>query len=193
MRNRRKFLAGAFGTGLGLGLGLAVLPLTLPLATPALARYDAPEGFHHQDWFQPTSFDLRKDQEAAKKSGKMLVLLWEQLGCTYCKQMHEIAFQYDEIVDLAKANFHIVQMDMRGGREFIGFDGEKKTEAKIAKANRVTFTPTTQFLGEDAKEAYRMPGYANPPGFKAVYEYVIGKGYAHDTFREWVKKKIAKG
>lgn len=186
MRNRRKFLTGAFGAG----LGLTALPLTLPWVSPALANYDAPHGFHHQDWFQATTFDLRKDQEAAKKSGKMLTLLWEQIGCTYCKQMHEIAFQYDEITDLAKANFYIVQMDMRGGREFIDLGGEKKTEAKIARANRVTFTPTTQFLGPDAKEAYRMPGYANPPVFKAVYEYVIEKGYTRLTFRDWVKEKV---
>ncbi|MDA1089964.1 MAG: thioredoxin family protein [Proteobacteria bacterium] len=189
MQNRRKFLTGAFAAG----LGLAALPLTIPLAAPALARYDAPEGFHHQDWFMPTTFDLRRDQEAAKESGKMLTLLWEQVGCTYCKQMHEVAFQYEEITDLAKANFYIVQMDMRGDREFIDLGGEKNTEAKIARASRVQFTPTTQFFGPDAKEAYRMPGYANPPVFKAVYEYVIEKGYANETFQEWVKKKIAKG
>ncbi len=185
MRNRRKFLAGAFGAG----LGLAAMPMT----TPALARYDAPEGFFRQDWFQPLTFDLRKDREAAKKSGKMLVLQWEQLGCVYCKKMHEIAFQYDEIVDLAKANFHVIQMDMRGEREFTDFNGEKKTEARIARANRVSYTPTTQFFGEDAKEVFRMPGYANPPVFKAVYEHVIEKGYVQDTFRDWVRKKIARG
>jgi thioredoxin-related protein len=185
MRNRRTFLIGAFGAGLGLA--------ALSLATPALARYDAPEGFHHQDWFMPPTFNLRKDLKAATESGKLLVLLWEQIGCLYCKKMHEIAFQFDEIVDLAKANFHFIQMDMRGDREFIDLNGEKKTEAKIARSYRVTFTPTTQFLGPDAKEAYRMPGYADPPVFKLVYEFVIEKGYEQLTFREWALKKFDKG
>jgi len=184
MPNRRTFLTGAYGAGFSLA--------ALPFLSPALANYDAPKGFHHQDWFMPTTFDLRKDQEAAKKAGKMLTLLWEQVGCTYCKQMHEIAFQYEEITDLAKANFYIVQMDMRGDREFIDLEGNKKTEAKIARATRITFTSTTQFHGADAMEAYRMPGYANPPVFKAVYEYVIEKAYTKETFQEWVKKKIAK-
>jgi thioredoxin-related protein len=181
MPNRRKFLAGSFGTGIGLA--------AMSILTPAHARYDAPKGFHHQDWFMPSTFDLRKDQQAAIKSGKMLVLLWEQRGCVYCKQMHEIAFQYEEFVNLAKNNFYVVQMDMRGDRSFVSFTGEKKTEAKIAKDLSVTFTPTTQFLDDTSHEVFRMPGYANPPVFKAVYEYVLEKGYEKDSFRDWVKKK----
>ena len=81
-------------------------------------------------------------------------------------------------------------MDLRGDRMFVDFKGEKKSEAEIAKALRVTFTPTTQFLNDDSKEAFRMPGYADPPIFKAVYEYVIEKGYEKDTFKDWVKKKV---
>ena len=181
MPNRRKFLSGSFGTGIGLA--------AMSILTPAHARYDAPKGFHHQDWFMPSTFDLRKDQQAAIKSGKMLVLLWEQRGCVYCKQMHEIAFQYEEFVNLAKNNFYVVQMDMRGDGSFVSFTGEKKTEAKIAKDLSVTFTPTTQFLDDTSHEVFRMPGYANPPVFKAVYEYVLEKGYEKDSFRDWVKKK----
>ncbi len=186
MPNRRKFLTQAFGAGLGLA-GVPLVSALFPVA--AFANYKAPKGFHHQDWFMSPSFDFRKDLEAANKSGKTLVLLWEQLGCTYCKQMHEVAFQYDEIVNLAKANFHVIQMDMRGDREFMDFSGKKKTEGKVAKANRVTFTPTTQFFDKTGKEVYRMPGYANPPVFKAVYEYVIDKGYKDGGLKDWIKKK----
>ncbi|NQV84084.1 MAG: thioredoxin fold domain-containing protein [Rhodospirillales bacterium] len=187
MPNRRKFLTHAFGAG----LGLAGLPLASPIfLSPAFANYTAPKGFHHQDWFKRSTMDLREDQKAAAKDGKMLVLLWEQRGCTYCKQMHEIAFQYEEIVNLAKANFYVIQMDLRGDRSFVDFKGEKKTEAEISKALSVTFTPTTQFLDNASKEVFRMPGYANPPIFKAVYEFVIEKGYENDSFRDWVKKRV---
>ena len=180
MQNRRKFLTGAFGAGLGFAA------LSFPVV--ARANYDAPKGFHHQDWFMPTTFDLRQDHKAAMDSGKLLVLLWEQEGCTYCNQMHEVAFSYEEIVDVAKANFHIVQMDMRGERPFVDFKGNKSTEGKIAKSMAVTFTPTTQFH-DQAGEVYRMPGYANPPVFKAVYDYVVEKGYKDGSFRDWIKKK----
>ena len=160
MPNRRKFISNA----LGAGLGLASAPLVTTLfPKPALARYKAPNGFHRQDWFMPLTFDFKKDLAAANKDGKMLVLLWEQLGCTYCKQMHEVAFQYEEIVNLAIANFHFIQMDMRGDREFMDFNGKKKAESKIAKATRVTFTPTTQFFD------------AGKGGFFIRYEFVKDK------------------
>lgn len=188
MPNRRQFISSAAIAGLG--LVTAAFVSALPFARPALAGYEPPEGFHHQDWFQTPTFDLRKDLMAANESGKMLVLLWEQKGCEYCKAMHEIAFSYDEITDLAKANFYVVQMDMRGKREFLDFNGNKKTEAAIAKASRVTFTPTTQFLETDGSEEYRMPGYAKPPVFLAVYQYVLEKGYRRLSFRDWVKEKV---
>ena len=180
MQNRREFLTDTFGAGVGFAA------LSFPMSVRA--NYDAPQGFHHQDWFMPTTFDLRQDHKAAVDSGKLLVLLWEQEGCTYCNQMHEVAFSYEEIVDVAKANFHIVQMDMRGERPFVDFKGNKSTEGKIAKSMAVTFTPTTQFH-DQAGEVYRMPGYANPPVFKAVYDYVVEKGYKDGSFRDWIKKK----
>jgi thioredoxin-related protein len=187
MPNRRKFLTHAFGAG----LGLASLPLSSSIfPSPAFASYPAPKSFHHQDWFKRSSFDLREDQKAATKAGKMLVLLWEQRGCVYCKKMHEIAFQYEEIVNIAKANFYVIQMDMRGDRSFIDFNGKKKAEDRVARDLSITFTPTTQFLDATSKEVFRMPGYANPPVFKAVYEYVVEKGYEEDTFQDWVKKKV---
>ncbi len=190
MRNRRKFLSRALGAGLGLATAPLIAPLALTgLASPALARYQSPEGFHHQDWFMPLTFDIRRDLKAANRSGKMLVLLWEQLGCVYCKQMHEVAFQYEEITDIAKANFHMIQMDMRGEREFIDLAGEKMAEAKLARNRKITFTPTTQFLDASGKETFRMPGYADPPVFKAVYEYVVEKGYERLSFRDWVRGK----
>jgi len=190
MQNRRKFLSGTLGAGFGLAATPLALPLVLAgLVSPAQARYKSPRGFHHQDWFMPLTFDLRKDLKAANESGKMLVLLWEQLGCTYCKQMHEIAFQYEEITDIAKANFHMIQMDMRGKRDFIDLAGKKMTEAELARSTQITFTPTTQFLDAAGKEVFRMPGYANPPVFKAVYEYVVEGGYKKLSFRDWVKEK----
>jgi thioredoxin-related protein len=44
-------------------------------------------GLPSLSWFKETSSDLRDDLMAAKKSGKLLVLVWEQAGCYYCKQM----------------------------------------------------------------------------------------------------------
>ena len=181
MQNRREFLIKA---------GRSVLSAAvLTTASPGLARDQTPEGFAYQDWFQATTFDLRADLEAAENSKKMLVLLWEQRGCYYCKQMHEVAFARKDIVDLIVANFHVVQMDLRGQREFIDLEGQKMSEARIANGNFVNATPTTQFIDDIGSEVFRIPGYAEPKLFKAAYQYVVEGAYNRGSFQKWVEKR----
>ena len=177
--SRRQFVVGAAAVGLA-GGGLAA-------PTSASARIAAPEGFHHQDWFEVTTFDLRQDHQRAVEQNKFLVLIWEQIGCIYCRQMHEIAFKQDDIVALAKANFYVVQMDMRGDREFTDLNGQTMSEAKMARALSVTTTPTTLFFDQMGEPVFRMPGYAAPPLFKAVYRYVAERGYLDASLRDWVR------
>lgn len=72
-------------------------------------------GLHIQDWFHPTTFDLRADLQAAAISGKNLVILFEQDGCIYCKKLHEENFAKPEILDLLTEKYLMVQLDMWGG------------------------------------------------------------------------------
>lgn len=186
MWNRRQFVAGTAAAGIGLAVASPWTPA--PAEAAAGGQRQVPKNFHHQDWFQKTSFDLQHDLATANKSGKMLVLIWEQVGCVYCKQMHEVAFQRDDIVSIAKANFYVVQMDMNGDRRFKGFDGETVSESDLAGSLLVRNTPTTQFLGDAGDEVFRMPGYAAPPLFKAVYRYVVAKGYDTASLQTWIEK-----
>ncbi len=186
MWNRRQFVAGAVAAGLGVAAASPWGPARAK--TAPVAQLQVPENFHHQDWFQKTSFDLRGDLAAAAKSGKMLVTIWEQVGCTYCQQMHEVAFQRDDIVSIAKANFHVIQMDMHGDRQFKGFDGKMVSESDLASELQVRNTPTTQFFDAAGGEVFRMPGYAAPPLFRAVYRYVVAKGYETASLGAWIKQ-----
>ena len=153
----------------------------------ALAETQTPDGFHHQDWFQETTFDLRKDLANAKKSNKNLILLWEQVGCIYCAKMHANVFTKVDIVELINQNFEVVQMDMRGSRKFIDLDGIAATEAEIAREFVVNATPTTMFLDHSGDITFRAPGYLKPIFFKAVYQYVIDKAYEKTPFLQWIK------
>ncbi len=179
MQNRRQLLGNAAALGLGLS--------TITHALTASARVSTPEGFHHQDWFHPTSFDLRKDLKSAEKNKKNMVLLWEQKGCVYCRKMHSLVFTRKDIVDLINQHFLVVQMDMRGTREFIGLDGVNASEAEIARNYLVNSTPTTMFLDESGDITFKAPGYVPPPYFKAVYRYVIEHAYEDQPFLTWIK------
>ena len=119
-----------------------------------------------------SSNDLSNDRAAAARQGKILVIVWEQFGCYYCKLMHEVNFQDHDIVNYVRGRFDFVQLDMRGNRVVMDLGGRATTEAKLARANQVTGTPTVQFLDRDGKEVFRMPGYAKPSLFLAIFEYV---------------------
>ncbi len=156
-------------------------------SSSALAKTQALEGIHHQDWFFETTFDLRKDLKNAEKNNKNLVLLWEQIGCVYCAKMHANVFTKADIVELINQSFEVVQMDMRGSRKFVGLDGIETTEAEIARNLVVNATPTTMFLDINGDITFRAPGYVKPKFFKAIYIYVREKAYEKQTIFEWIK------
>jgi len=166
------------------GLGALGLSSVFPSTTDA-----AIAGFDPEPWFAKTTGDLSKDMAAAVSGGKFLALLWEQHGCHYCEELHSVNFQAPEIVALGKKHFHTIQMDLWGDREFIDFDGEKRVEKDVAKGRIVRATPVMLFFDDSGDEVFRMPGYAPPPLFLAVYQYVVEKGYQADSFRAWVGKR----
>jgi thioredoxin-related protein len=182
MKSVHQFSRRAFAAA-GLAAGAV---LALPSA--AFAGLGVP-GFRTQPWFAETTFDLGKDLAAAKEAGKTLVLLWEQEGCGYCRQMHAQAFQQPELIDLGIQQFHVVQMDMHGKRKFTDFSGAAVDESKLARTLRVTGTPTTLFYDAAAKEVFRMPGYAQPKIFFLIYQYVAEKGYLTAKLEDWAAKK----
>ncbi len=182
MLDRRQILNKSLTIALAGGLGLVSFS-----SKRVAAKSQVLEGIHHQNWFQETSFDLQKDLANAKKSNKNLVLLWEQIGCIYCAKMHANVFTRPDIVELITDNFHVVQMDMRGKRKFVGLDGREATESQIANAMIVNATPTTMFLDHEGDITFRAPGYVKPKFFKAIYQYVIEKAYEDQTIFEWLK------
>ncbi len=143
-------------------------------------------------WIHETSGDLSKDMASAKAEGKIFAVFWEQEGCHYCQQMHEVNFQIPDIVNYIKANFYTIQLDMRGGGRIIDFKGHQMSEADLAHELQVRGTPTTIFYAEKAGEVARMPGYGEPVVFKKVFEYVAEAGYKQQTMVDWIRARLAK-
>jgi len=155
------------------------------------------DGLYKQAWFQETFLDLSEDLAEAAGSGRRLVIIWEQKGCPYCKQTHEVNFRIPLITEYVKKNFFVLQLNMWGDREVTDFDGEKTTEKKLARKWRVLFTPTFQFFpdtigaatGKSGGEAevHRIPGYFKPFHFYFQFRYVKEKGYETEpSFQRWL-------
>jgi len=173
---------------------VVALTLGLGLLSPAGATEAEPprsdDGLYTQPWFKATSFlDLAEDLTEAKAKGKRYAILWEQRGCPYCREMHRVNFAIPEIVAYIRENFDVLQLNLWGDREVTDFDGESLPEKKLARKQRVSFTPTIVFVDDKGEEVFRMPGYFKPFHFQGVFEYVRDEGYDKEPFQRWLQAK----
>lgn len=174
---------------------LAVAVLALSFA--ASARAEVPlgdDGLHKPAWLQDTFKDLPDDLAEANAEGRRLLILVEQRGCIYCKEMHEKVFPDPEIDALLREKYFVVQMNLFGSTEVTDFDGKVLSEKEMARRWGVAFTPTLIFLpeavpgGETAVQAavVTMPGAFGTGTTKALLEWVLSKRYeTGEMFQEY--------
>ena len=152
------------------------------------------DGLHDQPWIQDSFLNLTDDLADAKEQGKSLVIMWEQLGCPYCKRMHEVNFRIPRFNNYIEDNFFVIQLNMWGDREVTDFDGEVLTEKKLANKWGILYTPTLQFFPDVARkvsgkelEAVRVPGYFKPFHQYHLFRYAHTKGYvSQPNFQRWL-------
>ena len=158
------------------------------------------DGLYHQDWFLQSFLDLKEDLQEAADSGKRMVVLWEQKGCPYCKELHQVNFADPAIRKYIQENFIVLQMDIWGARPVTDFDGQELSEKQLARRYGVRYTPTIQFLpatvaateGKTGKalEVARMPGYLKPAPFLIMFRYVQEKAYVKTPFRRYLRAAL---
>lgn len=162
---------------------------------------DSAFGSYTQKWFLESFLELADDLAEAHGEGKRFALMWELEGCPYCRETHLVNFAIPAVTDFIRENFVIVQMDYKGAREVVNFDGASMAERKLAKVNQVRFTPTFQFFPETIDElkgkqgrdmeVARIPGYLRPFHFLTYFQYVREKAYGEQNFHKYLKSRVA--
>ena len=187
------------------GLALAACLALAQFGTSARAEAPEPKtemganGLHVQPWFLQSFLDLREDLIEARQKGKRLVLIFEQKGCPYCREMHLTNFANPKIRTYIRKNFEILQIDLWGARKVTDFEGQVLSEKRLARKYQMRFTPTVVFLPVDVPkgkagkdiEVARMPGYLRPRFFLIFFEYVNEKAYRFVRFLPYLKAKLA--
>lgn len=190
--SRRKFTGGLAALS-----SLAIPATSFAKVTPRVEAPVGDNGLHTQSWFHDSFLEMADDAAEAADQGKKLVVLYEQRGCPYCKEMHEVNFAIPEIKDYIRENFLVVQLDLWGPRKVTDFDGEIMGERELAQRWRINFTPTTIFFptsieeglsGRDL-EVFRMPGYFKPFHFLSSYMYVAEERYKDTGFQRFVSER----
>ena len=177
------------------GWAALIAVLTLAMWFPAAAAELLPEpvlgddGLWVADWFRPTTGDLRQDLAAASAEGKILAVFWETAGCQYCTKMHLTALRDPEVRDYIDQRFYGVRLDRYGPLPVVDFDGDSRTQAATFIRHRVVGTPAVEFRLADGTEVFRLPGFAQPVIFKAVFEYVHTGGYLSANILDWLRAR----
>lgn len=157
------------------------------------------DGLHKQAWFLDSFLEMSDDLAEAAAEGKDLLILIEQAGCPYCRELHDVNFKRTEITDFIQDNFVVVQLDLFGSRGTVDFDGEELEERDLVFKWGAQFTPTTIiFAAEnaDAKayrdaEVFRLPGYLKPFHYMSSLEYVANDVYKEISFQRYLQAKFA--
>ena len=160
------------------------------------------DGLYVEDWFVTSFLDLRDDLAEADKAGKRLAIIWEQKGCSYCRDLHTVNFADEATTAWIRPRFAIILLNLWGSREVTDIDGEVLAEKDLARKYRINFTPTISFLppdlaglegrkGADAESA-RLPGYFRKFHFLSMFEYVWDRRYAKgQEFQRYLAEKMA--
>ncbi|MEX3007100.1 thioredoxin family protein [Hoeflea sp. TYP-13] len=157
------------------------------------------DGMHKPDWFVQSFLDLGDDLSEAADEGKGLVVIFEQSGCPYCRELHRVNLRDPEIVGYIKERFNVLQLDLNGSREVTDFDGEAMEERALARRWNVIFTPTVLFFPADSSaeegktgmqlSAMTVPGYFKPFHFVTMFEYISDGHHEKEHFQKFLNAR----
>ena len=144
-----------------------------------------------EPFYKDSFLNLKSDLAEASQAGRMLMVIFEQDGCSYCLEMHRDTFADKEIVDIIQKNFDVVQLDLWGSREVTDLAGEAMTEKKLALKMGMHFSPMISFIGADGKEVFRITGHYKPTLFKLALSYVAEGAYKKTGFKMYTASHSA--
>ncbi|WP_243613114.1 thioredoxin family protein [Shimia aestuarii] len=148
--------------------------LAVLFAVPVWAADVDADGLHKVDWYQDTWKDLQEDFATAKEEGKRLLIIVEQRGCIYCREMHETSFKDEKVQARLTEDYYPIRINLHGATEMVDTDGEAMEERAAARKWGVMFTPTMIFMPPDLDEetpAIRQAVAVMPGAFKPGTTY----------------------
>jgi thioredoxin-related protein len=145
---------------------LFALITALCLAVPAFAVEMGDDGLHKPEWLRDTFKDLQEDFSEATAEGKRVIILVEQRGCLYCRDMHEKTFTDERVKAMLEEDYFPIQINLHGDIDIVDTDGEELTEKSATRKWGVLFTPTMILLPTelDAEKSASAQAVAVMPG-----------------------------
>jgi thioredoxin-related protein len=135
----------------------------------------------------------------AAAKGRRFALVWEQKGCSYCRDMNVDYLTRSDIREFIEPRFALLQLNLHGDRTVTDFDGQRLREDRLAAKYGVRLTPTIQFFPADPGrvlgqpghrgEMARMPGLLTPADFLSMFRYAADTPDADADFSTWSRAR----
>jgi thioredoxin-related protein len=135
-------------------------------------------------------FFLRPPLDLAR-SGKSrpLALFVEQVACQACDEMHAGALGSEQTRRVLRA-FDVARIDLFGKAALVGPDGKRTTEARMARALEVAYTPSVLLFDAAGREVLRVEGYVRAHHLQSALDYVASGAYrAQPSFQRYLQER----
>ena len=143
---------------------------------------------HIQPSFLQPPYDLRV---SARKSGKPLMVMFEQKRCPACDELHLDIMQREEVKKEVE-KFDTVLLDMWSKTPVITPAGKKTTASEWAKELNILYGPSRVFFDRSGKEVFRSEAYLRAFHTRFAMAYVETEGYKEQpSFQRWLSDRAA--
>jgi thioredoxin-related protein len=139
---------------------------------------------HTDESFLQEPYDL-----SARKSGKPLLVLFEQKNCPPCDELHDDVLKQRGSPELLK-KFDVVLLDTWSKTPVTTPKGEKLTAESWGKQLNLTYVPTMVFFNTEGEEVFRAEGWMRTFHVQSSMEYVADKSYLKEKeFQRFVEHR----
>lgn len=147
--------------------------------------------FAHIDypaWFNQNPFnnlsEVLAESNATGKKG--VFVLYTTEGCSYCDHFIRQALADPAIASKVQGNFESVGLEIFDDTELTTPEGTVKSVKQFAADEKVQFSPTILFYGNDGKRIFRKTGYLSPEKFDQVLNYLTEGHYKTQPFKNYI-------
>lgn len=125
---------------------------------------------HQSDGFLQPPYDL-----SAGKSTRPLLVMFEQLQCPACDELHDDILKQPESLELL-ARFDVVLFDMWSKTPVVRPDGKTTTAAEWARELNISYAPSMVFF-DNTEEVFRTEAWLRSFHVQSGMDYVASKAY----------------
>ena len=140
-------------------------------------------------WFKDSFLDIAEDIDEASEKNRHFMIFLDFEGCPYCSKMLKENFEdNNKTSQFIKANFDVIELNVKGSKEITWVDGEVVTEKGLTEKLKIQYSPTVLFFSPNKEIVARVNGYRNTTEFQYILDFVQTKKYENTDLASYLNK-----